>query len=62
MPPFMLNANREGMRDLEKEDRVSYRPSPKPPYIVDVKGKLIGTIENEDLPYVVPKPKPPPKV
>ena len=62
MPPFMLNANREGMRDLEKEERVSYRPPPKPPYIVNACGEVIGTIEKEDLPYVVPKPKPPPKV
>ena len=31
MPCFVLNANREGMGDLEKEDRVSYRPPPKPP-------------------------------
>ena len=30
MPSFMLNANREGMRDLEKEDRVSYKPPPNP--------------------------------
>ena len=45
MPSFMLNANREGMRDLEKEDRVSYRPPPKPPYIVNVNGDVRGIIE-----------------
>ena len=58
----MLNANREDMRDLGKEDRVSYRPPPKPPYIVNASGEVIGTIEKEYLPYVVPKPNPPPKL
>ena len=57
----MLNGNREGMRDLEKEDRVSYRAPPRPPYIVNVNEEVIGTIEKEDLPHVVPKLKPPPK-
>ena len=61
MPPFMLNANREGMRDSEKEDTINNRPPPKPPYILDVDGEVIGTIEKEDLPHVVPKLKPPPK-
>ena len=57
-PSFMLNANREGMRDLEKEDKISYRSPPKPPYIVNVNGEVIGTIEKEDLPYVAPRPNP----
>ena len=30
-PPFILNAFREGMRDLTRENRVNYRPPPKPP-------------------------------
>ena len=60
MPHFMLNANREGMRDSKKEDRVNYMPPSNPPYIVNVNGEVIGIIEEkEDLPYVIPKPKPP---
>ena len=43
------------------QDRVYYRPPPKPPYILNVNGEVIGTIEKEDLPHVVPKPKPRPK-
>ena len=62
MSPFIVNANREGMRDRsEKEDRVNYMPPSKPFYIVNANGEVIGIIEREDLPYVVPKPKPPPK-
>ena len=57
MPSFMLNANREEMRDLEKEDRVSYRPPPKPPYIINVNEEVIGIIEN-----MVPKCRPPLKL
>ena len=30
-PPFMLNANREELRDSRRENRVNYRPPPKPP-------------------------------
>ena len=56
----MLNANRERMRDSEKEDRVNYRPPSKPPYILNVNRDVIGIIEEkEDQPYVVPKLKPP---
>ena len=61
MPPFMLNANREGMRDSEKETRINNRPPPKPSYILHVDGEVIGTIEKDDLSHMVPKLKPPPK-
>ena len=50
----MVYANREGMRDSEKEDRINNRPPPKPPYIVNASGEVIGIIEN-----MVPKPRPP---
>ena len=52
----MVNANREGIRDSEKEDRASYRPPPKPPYIVNANGEVMGIIEN-----MVPEPRTPPK-
>ena len=55
----MLNANREGMRDSEKEDTINNRPPLKPPYILDADGEVIGTIEKEDLLHMVPKLKPP---
>ena len=62
MPPLIVNANREGMKDRsEKEDRVNYRPTSQPPYIVNANGEVIGIVEREDSPYVVPKPKPHPK-
>ena len=51
-PPHIHYAN---------EDRVNYRPLPKPPYILNVNGEVIGITEKENLPYVVPKPRPPPK-
>ena len=44
-----------------KEERVNYRPPPKPPFILNVNGEVIGIIEKENLPYVVPKPRPLPK-
>ena len=55
-PPSMVNANREGMGDSEKEDIINNKPPPKPPYIVNASGEVIGIIEN-----MVPKPRPPPK-
>ena len=52
MPPIRLNANREGMRDSEKADRVNYRSTPKPPYILNVDGEITGIIENGNLSYI----------
>ena len=43
------------------EEKVNYRPLPKPPYILNVNGEVIDIIEKENLPYVVPKPRPLPK-
>ena len=64
-PPYLQNANGEGIETLEKKyllDTVpNYRPPSKPPYILNVNGEVIGIMEKEDLPNVVPKPKPPPK-
>ena len=34
------------------EERVNYRPPPKPPYILNVNGEVIGIIEKENLSYV----------
>ena len=30
------------------EERVNYRPPPKPPYIINVDGEVIGIIEKEN--------------
>ena len=43
------------------EERVNYRPPPKPPYIQNADGEVIGSLKGKILPYVVPKLRPPPK-
>ena len=60
MCPFMLNANREGKRNSEKENGASYRPTLKPPYILNVNGEVIKIIKNM-VPKSKPPQKPPPK-
>ena len=42
------------------EDRVNYRPPPKPPYILNVDGEMIGIIEKKHLLNTEPNYRPPP--
>ena len=42
------------------EERVNYRPPPKPPYILNINGEVIGIIEKENLLYTEPNYRPPP--
>ena len=58
-PPKPLD--RQISTHYANEERINYRPPPKPPYILNVNGEVIGIIKKENMPYVVPKSRPLPK-
>ena len=60
LPPNPLD--RQISTHNSNEERVSYRPPPKPPYLLNVDGEVIGIIGKEKFLDTVPNCRPPPKL